>query len=470
MRLSIRPTHLALCLWLLGGVFSLLHTARPAVNRFGAEPDSESKGRRGSGVVEEVVVGAPAGQGVTTPQPPTMGFAPQTRLGYHAGDQWEPAIAADRFGHIYLLYPQYLGVPGCPRCPSPTMVLQISDDHGATWGAPAPIGAPGSGQWDAQIVVDPVNEQTVYAAWLQNNRSATVVARSDDFGATWSSVVAGEDAQRLTDKPILAARGQDVYVAFNRARHLYVAASHDGGATFTTVEIPKEERGWPLAGGGAVTPDGSVYFSWAGYLGGFEQTPVNLYLIKSADGGATWTTIPMDISTAGPDCSAYECGWAYLGAQIVLASDEAGSLYALWNKGRQHGGPQRIFFARSTDGGASWSDKVGVSVAPAGTGHAFPAIVAGSAGDVRISWMDAREEGLWNTYYRSSMNGGLTWTPESDLSTYVPGFPYIEPHGFSFPFGDYFELAIGERGMTHVVWGEGLNYDSPGSIWYTRGR
>src|SRR5207302_1378811 len=34
-------------------------------------------------------------------------FPPQTRLGYRTGDQWEPAIAADSRGHIYVLYPQY---------------------------------------------------------------------------------------------------------------------------------------------------------------------------------------------------------------------------------------------------------------------------------------------------------------------------------------------------------------------------
>jgi hypothetical protein len=56
-----------------------------------------------------------------------------------------------------------------------------------------------------------------------------------------------------------------------------------------------------------------------------------------------------------------------------------------------------------------------------------------------------------------------------DLSTYVPGFPYIEPEGFAFPFGDYFEMAIDGDGDTHAVWGEGLNYQTPGSIWYTRG-
>ncbi len=34
-------------------------------------------------------------------------FAPQERLGYRTGDQWEPAMAADGHGHVYVLYPQY---------------------------------------------------------------------------------------------------------------------------------------------------------------------------------------------------------------------------------------------------------------------------------------------------------------------------------------------------------------------------
>src|SRR5512135_2879133 len=68
---------------------------------------------------------------------PLPTFTPQTRLGFTDGDQWEPAIATDRHGHVYVLYPQYKRVPGCPTCASPTMILQISGDRGATWGPPA---------------------------------------------------------------------------------------------------------------------------------------------------------------------------------------------------------------------------------------------------------------------------------------------------------------------------------------------
>ena len=77
---------------------------------------------------------------------------------------------------------------------------------------------------------------------------------------------------------------------------------------------------------------------------------------------------------------------------------------------------------------------------------------------------------LWNTFYRSSTNGGATWSAEARLSGPARGYDYILPGGFRFPFGDYFGLAIDSEGATHAVWGEGRDYKSPGSIWYTRGR
>jgi hypothetical protein len=405
---------------------------------------------------------------------PLAGFTPQTRLGFTSGDQWEPAIAADRFGHVYVLYAQYLGVPDCPDCFSPTAILHTSSDRGATWGAPTPIhpGGADAGQWDPQIAVDPIDGRTLYAAWLQNGKSDTVVAKSVDFGATWSVVVA-DSTNAGTDKPILAVRGQDVYVAYNHAQKIWVSSSHDGAATFTSTSVGKTGKlGWALAGSGAVDPSGNVYFSWAGYArNGGAKGPVNLFVSKSSDGGKTWANTLVDRSGAPPDCSAYLCGWAYLGAQMTLASDAAGTLYALWNASAVDRGPARIYFAKSTNGGATWSARAEVSAAPASADHAFPALVAGGAGDVRIAWMDDRAPGgLWNTYHRSSTNGGASWSDEVDLSTYVAGFSYIFPDGFRFPFGDYFELDIDDQGTTHAVWGEGLNYESPGSIWYTKGR
>jgi BNR repeat-like domain len=401
----------------------------------------------------------------------TSSFAPQRRLGYTSGDQWEPSIAADGNRHVYVLYPQYLTVPECPSCPSPTMILVISNDNGKTWQAPKQIAPPGAGQFDAQIVVDPADKRTVYASWLQDNKSTIKVARSTDFGLTWS-VVTANSTNAGVDKDILTVHGKDVYVGYNHAQKVWVSSSHDGGSTFTSVVVnPNAKLGWSLAGGAAIDVAGDVYFAWSGYTqNGGAKGPVNLYISKSGDGGATWSLVQLDTSGAPPDCSAYFCGWAYLGAQITMTSDAAGTLYALWNAGTVDRGVERIYFSSATTRGASWQTKQDVSLAAVGVEHAFPAITAGASGDVRIAWMDLRNAPLWNTYYRSSTNGGASWLGETQLSSYVAGYSYIQPQGFSFPFGDYFEMAIDNTGNTQACWGEGLNYDTPGSIWYTSGR
>ena len=409
------------------------------------------------------------------------GFSPQKRVGHTVGDQWEPAIAADLHGHVYILYPQYGASPGCGNCTAPTIALQISDDNGISWQPPRSLLPFPTGQFDPQIVVDPVDRQTVYAAWLQNNKRDTVVARSLDFGRTWSFSIAAQDREE-SDKPVLAVHGADVYVGFNHEEKFLVAASHDAGQTFSRVSVnPSAGPGWSLGGGATVDPNGNVFFGWTAYARQeVTSRPVSIFVSRSADGGHSWTTTLLDVSSAPPDCEAQLCGTGFLGAQITLASDASGAIYALWNAGTRNSFPERIYFSSSTTAGASWSARTDISTATSNVEHGFPAITAGVAGDVRIAWMDTRATVtiapnsrnylLWNTFYRSSTNGGATWSAESQLSGPARFYDYILPSGFRFPFGDYFGLAIDGQGTTHAVWGEGRNYKSPGSIWYTHGR
>ena len=399
-------------------------------------------------------------------------FTAQKRLGAMKGDQWEPALATDGSGRIYVLYPQYGPVAGCKDCEAaPTMLLLVSNDKGKTWAAPHVMLLSASGQFDAQIAVDPADHHTVYAAWLQNRKREVVLAKSVDAGAHWAFTIAARSAVEL-DKPVLSVRGQNVYVGFNHEDEIWVAYSSDGGRSFTQTRVNSQERtGWSLLGGGATDNAGNVYLSWASYSkAGAARGPVNLYVARSADGGTTWSPTLLDTSSASPECKDEDCGEAYLGAQIALAADAGGTLYALWSAGSQRSGPQRIYFSSSTHFGEGWLPRTSLSSAGPGVEHAFPAIVAGAAGDVRVAWMDARNAPYWNTYYRSTINGGATWSEESRLSTYIPGYRYITKKGFRFPFGDYFGMAIDNHDGTQIVWGEGLNYQSPGSIWYVNGR
>jgi hypothetical protein len=412
---------------------------------------------------------AVAGTAGAVPAPGTSFSAP-VRLGFAAGDDWEPAIAADRFGHVYALWTHYGDDPACGGCPSPHMELQVSGDGGRTWAAPGPlVPSAATRQDDPQIAVDPLDVRTVYAAFMLGDKSSQYVARSDDFGATWAPVLV-EPLERGTDKDILAVRGRDVYLAYNAVQKIYASVSHDGGRTWSlhrVVSNTNSKLGWSLPGGGAVDSRGTAYFAWAGYTGsGKPSGEVNLYVTRSADGGATWTTSLVDVSQAPSDCGC--AGWAFWGAQMTLAVDGRDRVYLVWNASAVKGGVNRLYVARSEDGGTTWSARQDVSRAPAGANNLFPAAAAQGDGDLRIAWMDDRDgfdtgfddpAARWNVYYRASRDGGRSWSPEATLSS----SPFLEP------YGDYFELDVDGSGRTHAVWGEGPSYQGPGNVVYARG-
>ena len=405
-------------------------------------------------------------------------FRAPVRLGFVAGDDWEPAIAADRFDHVYAMWTHYGDDPACPGCPSPHSEIQVSDDGGATWSSPRPLTPnPAARQDDPQIVVDPVDGRTVYAGFMEGDKSSQFVARSDDFGRTWRPVLV-EDLQRGTDKDILAVRGQDVYLAYNAIEKLWVSVSHDRGetwATYPVVHNTNSKLGLSLPSAGAVDSNGNVYFAWAGYTAhGKPSGHVNLYVTKSTDRGVTWTTSLVDVSGAPMPCGCE--GWAYWGAQVVLAVDARNRIYVLYNASREDGGLNRMLFARSDDGARTWVARKDVSLAPAGANNLFPAIAARGDGDVRIAWQDDRNgfdaggddpDARWNTYYRTSTNRGQTWSAETQLSRFAPGYPYKFPEGYLEPYGDYFEIDIDGAGKTHALWGEGPSYAGPGNVWYS---
>jgi len=418
-------------------------------------------------------------------------FTAPVRLGFQHGDDWEPAIAADRSGHVYAAWSHYVGYagvdtgdpdPSCPTCASPHTVLQISNDGGATWSSPRAMSPSTQRQDDPQVVVDAGDGKTVYAAFMQNNKSSQYVARSDDFGQTWEAVLV-EPIQRGTDKDILAARDGHVYLVYHTQQKIFASVSHDGGKHWSThnlVGTTNSELGVSLPSGGAIDSKGNAYFAWNGINNpGQAKGTKNLYVTRSTDGGVTWTTSLVDVSLPSFRCGCP--GWDYWGSQMALDIDAKDRIYVLWDAAPSSSGIQRLYFSRSLDRAATWSPAANVSLAPNGTNHLFPALAARGDGDVRIGWMDDRNgfdtgaedpNARWNVYYRSTADGGASWSAEAKLSQYVAGFSYkyaTPKDGFAEPYGDYFELDIDGAGQTHAIWGEGPSYVGPGNVWYARG-
>ena len=399
-------------------------------------------------------------------------FSTPVVIGYPEGDDWEPDVAADGRGNVYVAWAHFGEVPGCDTCSSPAALFQASHDGGTTWSAPRPLnphprGAGDTYQIDLQVAVNDAG--VVFVAYMDSKD--TVVQRSDDFGETFGGqVVVNVGVKKSwTDKVGLAVQDDDVYVAFSIAQRFFVSASHDGGRTFATTQINSKSStfGWTLTSGGAVDSKGVVYFSWVGvHQSGNALGPQDLFVTKSVDGGRTWTVSMIEKGIPpGPDCSEFFCAWDFWGPQAVLSIDDADTVYVAYNAGVERRGPPAVWFRASRDGGATWTDRVPVHADGLGDAiHLFPAIEGGAAGRVHVSWMDNRL-GKFNTWYRSSTDGGATWSSEIRVNDDL-GYPYQTEDGFDFTYGDYYGIALDAKGKVHLAWGEAPDYVGPGNVWY----
>lgn len=446
---------------LLFGVALLAHPARPRVAV--GEADKVGSGR------------SQAGQVTIAAQPSASrrnaGFD-EARL-WSAFDDWEPAVAADPSSdYVYQLTTRYDGPAACDNCGQPALVFRRSADGGTTWQPDRFLIATRQTQNDPMIEV--ANDGTVFVAWLNQYRPGVRFMKSSDRGDTWTEPVTFTRLfarPRWSDRPVLAisADGVHVYLAFN-ASDSYVVASHDGGTTWSRpVRTNRDGRYW-FHSSGAVAPDGTIYFGAVDYSQDYTGDSF-ISVLRSADGGATWTTIPLDVSAEMPHCDwAAGCYFGFLGPSIGLAADRKGALLAAYHVGAAPGEAQAMYVRRSADG-LNWEPRQQVSNLRR-EHNAFPAVAAGpAAGDFRVAWQASAEgqPDLWNTYYRRSTDGGQTWDRVARLSD-ATGAPYQSEAGYVFPYGDYIELAVDSRGRSHVIWGAGLSYIGPGGTWYTRGK
>jgi hypothetical protein len=392
----------------------------------------------------------------------TSGFDSERVWG--GGDDWEPAVAVDPGGlYVYQMTTRYTSSPA-------ENIFRRSVDGGATWEADQ-VFAPNSG--DPLVEVD--DNGVVYTLGIVGNQWDLLLRRSFDNGATLDPPidVIGTGPNTWGDRPTLVVSpdGQDVYVSYNRG-DIYVVASHDGGATFNPeVQVTNNGRQW-FTSAGAVAPNGDVYFAAADYSGDYSG-PTYINVLRSTDGGANWTTTLLDTSAESADCSTVPgCYFNFLGPEIGLAIDVNGLVMISYNASDVDLEPHKLWIRTSSDG-VVWSGRTEISNGIPGVSNAFPAMVASRTepGEFHVVWQDDSEGAMtaWNTWMVTTLDGGVSWSEPALLSDLDAGAPYKGPLGYDFVYGDYFEMAIDDDGVTHIIWGAGSSYTGPGGSWYTSG-
>jgi hypothetical protein len=395
-------------------------------------------------------------------------------------DDWEPAIAADpNSSYVYLLTTRYGTAKPCPgNCPTPWIALTVSTDNGATWGPVRPLCAcKGSGQFDPIIEVVPKTGDVYSLFMIGFNVWFT---KSSDHGATWSSPVKTWGNVSWNDKPVLAVSddGREVYASFNgpTGGDPWIARSADAGATWTQVKIIDSGR-YVYAFDGDVASDGTVYFAESSlqYENAGNKGPlapgVEEHLFISRDHGATWVDKVVARAEPGLACVAVGCSPDFYTGHAAVSADANGALVFLFDAATTFGGKQSIYASRSTDQGRTWSTPVIISTT--GEHATTPMIESRGAGDVRVAYTQTSGGGnvdAWNTWYRRSTNGGISWSAAIRISDATSGAAYKSAAGYAEVYGDYGEMAITNTGKTIATWGEGISYTGPGGAWVNRER
>jgi hypothetical protein len=395
-------------------------------------------------------------------------------------DDWEPAIAADPHSpYVYLLTTRYGTAKPCPgNCPTPYIALVVSQDGGATWSPSRPLCAcKGSGQFDPIIEVVP-NTGDVYALFMIGFN--VWFTKSTDHGGTWTAPAPIYGTVAWNDKPVIAMSddGRDVYASFNgpTGGDPWVAQSHDGGVAWTQVKLVNSDH-YIYAFDADVDSNGIVFFSESGLvyssagkhsslIGGVDE-----HVFISRDQGRTWEDHIVAQTQPGITCVAVGCKSDFYQGHAVVSADGNGDLVYLYDGATVAGGLQSIYASRSTNGGATWAPPVAVS--KAGEEATAPMIESRGNGDVRIAWMETSGGGnvdAWNTMYRRSSDGGLTWSTPVRISDATSGAVYKSAAGYAEVYGDYGEMGITNQGRSIATWGEGINYTGPGGVWVNRER
>ncbi len=330
-----------------------------------------------------------------------------------------------------------------------------SFDHGGSWTFP---GVLENGVFRSDPVLAAANDGTIYYQSLYDNGGGILVDvwASSDGGVTWAAPVDefGGDKNWIAVDNSGGPGDGHVYGTwqpfFDCCNGDTFTRSINAGASF---QAPVEIDTKPLFGTMAVGEDGTVFCS--GVEGTFFQDLDTYVVARSSnaqDAGSTPTftgvVVPMG---GGMGISLAPNPSGLMGQSVVDTNPVNGEVYLLATvdpSGAFFSGPTELHFARSVDGGATWSAPIRVNDdGPANNNWQwFGTMDTSPDGRIDAIWNDTRNTGADNLselFYSYSHDGGLTWAPNVAVS------PVFDSH-LGWPdqakIGDYYQILSDAEG------------------------
>ena len=213
-------------------------------------------------------------------------------------------------------------------------------------------------------------------------------------------------------EPQMAANQSMVALAFGAQNGIYFRASHDEGKTFSPAVkvaeggiVPLSRHRGPriaLAGNTIVITAVTGKKAAEGTHAHGLPSDGDLLVWRSTDGGKHWSSgVAINDVPGAPTEGLHS-----------LASDGKNTLFAIWLDKRSGKGT-RLYGARSTDAGATWSKNVPVYESPEGTicECCHPSVAIDAGGQVVVMWRNWLD-GNRDMYLARSRDGMNFSTPE----------------------------------------------------------
>lgn len=289
-----------------------------------------------------------------------------------------PRIGADGLGNFVIAWKSFYNLAAGGT--EGDVVFSRSADDGASWSAIAHLSTEfvGDTAVDDYVSLAGDDEGHWVAIWQSTNALGNTIGtdadllyvRSEDGGATWSTTQAFNST-----------------AVADGATDMTVSLATDGGDHWVAVWI-------------------STY-----NLGGTIGTDTDIFVQHSDDDGVTWSAAAaLNSDAATPTAGKLE---------PVIATDKQGNWICIWRSENPVDGnaDYDIFYAKSTDNGATWSNAALLQSNADDDGTAVDqelALAANASGEFVAVWRGGADISGNGTdadiFYSVSVNGGTVWT------------------------------------------------------------
>jgi len=154
---------------------------------------------------------------------------------------------------------------------------------------------------------------------------------------------------------------------------------------------------WDIDPSIAQMADETIWVVWASDRTDFQN---DIYYKTSADNGVSW---------AGDTRLTFDSGEDIM-PSIMQTAD--GTIWVVWASSQTEN--FELFFKTSVNNGVSWSTDTQLTINP--NADVGPSIMQHQNGTIWVAWASNRG-GAHDIYYKTSHDNGLTWSPDTQLTT-----------------------------------------------------